>query len=511
MTAGKPAAQEAAWDSDALFRALTETAVDGIVVIDARGAVQLYNSACERLFGYAANEVIGRNVNMLMPEPYRHEHDGYLASYKKSGDKKIIGIGREVSGRRKDGSVFPMYLSVGEGHTNEQRFFVGIIHDLTALRTEISRGDDASRLLAQIVESSTDAVISKTLTGEITSWNAAAERIFGYSAHEAIGRNITMIYPPERLSEERENIARISRGEIINHFITVRRRKDGKDIDVSLSMAPVRDRAGAIAGVSATTRDITEQRRAEAHTHALQAELAHVARLSAMGQMSAAIAHELNQPLTAAANYVKAAQRFLAGTIVQKQIDSARDAMDKAAGQVIRAGTIIRYLREFVEKRDSVRSREDINPVIRESVALCFVGGLNSNVKVSLDLDETLPPVPINKVQIQQVLTNLIRNSVEAMEDVRERQLKLTSQSASGHVRILVKDSGPGFDDDARARLFQPFMTTKDTGMGMGLKICQSLVEAHDGTIRLLPDHPGSTFEILLPLSRADDETISAG
>jgi len=149
--------------------------------------------------------------------------------------------------------------------------------------------------------------------------------------------------------------------------------------------------------------------------------------------------------------------------------------------------------------------------VIRESVALCFVGGLNSNVKVSLDLDETLPPVPINKVQIQQVLTNLIRNSVEAMEDVRERQLKLTSQSASGHVRILVKDSGPGFDDDARARLFQPFMTTKDTGMGMGLKICQSLVEAHDGTIRLLPDHPGSTFEILLPLSRADDETISAG
>lgn len=488
---------KACWEAIQLFRAVIDTALDGIVVSDPDGNIQVFNRACQRMFGYDEHEIQGRSVKTLRPLADRDRHEG-----------DVTGA-REITGLRKDGSTFPILLSVGAGQAGANGFFVGILRDLTELRSETSRGDDATRLLAQIVESSTDAVISKTPSGAITSWNAGAERTFGFNAHEAIGQNISIIVPPSRLKEEGEMIARIRQGEMINHFDTVRRRKDGQDIHVSLSMAPVRDSRGEIRGVSTTARDVTEKRQAEDRTHALQAELAHVARLSAMGQMSAAIAHELNQPLTAAANYVKAAQRFLAGKPVQKQIDSARDAMDKAAGQVIRAGTIIRYLREFVEKRDSVRKREDINAVIRESVALCFVGGLNADVKVSMSLDETLPDIPVNKVQIQQVLTNLIRNSVEAMADMPSRKLHLSSEMDAGHVRLLVKDSGPGFDEDARARLFQPFMTTKDTGMGMGLKICQSLIEAHDGAIRLLPDHPGSTFEILLPLSRAEEDGFS--
>lgn len=484
------------WEAIQLFRAVIDTAGDGIVVADAHGTIQVFNKACEKMFGYTSEEILGKSVKVLRPVDERDSHDG-----------PEPGASREITGQRKDGTTFPVQLSIGGGQAAGSSFFIGILRDLTELKNEALRGDDATRLLAQIVESSTDAIVSKTMDGIITSWNAAAERIFGYNAWEAIGQHISLIFPPDRLGEEEEIIRTVSSGESINHFETIRRRKDGTDIHVSLSMAPVHDAGGNIIGVSKTARDITERKQAEARTHSLQDELAHVARLSAMGQMSAAIAHELNQPLTAAANYSKAAQRLLGGQVVgEQQIASARDAMDKAASQIVRAGTILRYLREFVERRETVRSLEDINAVIREAVALCFVGSLNSDVKVETRLDPRLPEVPVNKVQIQQVLTNLIRNSAEAMADSPVRELTVISaMEDSDHIRIAVRDTGPGFSDEMRARLFQPFMTTKDTGMGMGLKICQSLVEAHDGTIRLaLQEGPGTTFEIVLPVSQLE-------
>ena len=483
-----------------LLTALLATAVDGIIAIDPRGHVLLYNQACERLFGYRANEVVGQNVRMLMPEPYRQEHDGYIANYNHTGERRIIGIGREVVGRRKDGSTFPMYLSVGEGGLTGQRFFVGIIHDLSALRWETEQREGADRLLAQIVQSSEDAIISVALDGTITSWNAAAERIYGFSASDAIGRHISMILPPDRPTEDDDIMAELRAGRDVEHYETVRRHKEGHDVLISLSVAPIFDAAGAMIGASKTARDVTERKRSEERLLGMQNELAHVGRLSAMGQMSAAIAHELNQPLTAIANYAKAAQRLLQNEHPEpRQLQSAREAMEKAVTQTMRAGTIIRYLRDFVEKRESRRSHEDMNEVIREAVSLGMVGHSHSNVKLTLALDPMLPPVPIDKVQIQQVLLNLVRNAMEAMAGADRRELTVSSGTGQEGLCITVQDTGPGLAPQVAARLFQPFVTTKADGMGIGLKICQSIIEGHGGTIAAHQGGPGATFVIHLP------------
>ncbi|HUE64127.1 MAG TPA: PAS domain S-box protein [Rhizomicrobium sp.] len=484
-----------------LLAALLTTAVDGIIAIDPKGHILLYNQACERLFGYRASEVVGQNVRMLMPDPYRQEHDDYIANFNRTGERRIIGIGREVLGRRKDGTTFPMYLRIGEGGLTGQRFFVGIIHDLSALRWETEQREGADRLLAQIVQSSEDAITSVALDGTITSWNAAAERIYGFSAADAIGRHISIVLPPDRMGEDDEIIKHIRSGRNMEHYDTVRRHKDGHDVLVSLSVAPIFDASGTMIGASKTARDVTERKRSEERVMGMQNELAHVGRLSAMGQMSAAIAHELNQPLTAIANYAKAAHRLLQNENPEpRQLQSAREAMEKAVTQTLRAGTIIRYLRDFVEKRESRKCPEDMNEVIREAVSLGMVGHSHSNVRLTLALTPGLARVPVDRVQIQQVLLNLVRNAIEAMAEVEKRELTISCDIANEGLCITVQDTGPGLAPQVASRLFQPFVTTKTDGMGIGLKICQSIIEGHGGTIVARQGGPGATFVIHLPL-----------
>ena len=499
------------WNSGELFRALVDTAVDGIIVTDTVGVIQLCSRSAEKMFGFAASEMIGRNISMLMPEPYRTGHDGYLAHYRRTGEKKIIGIGREVVGQRKDGSLFPMYLSVGEGVAEGKGFFVGIIRDLRDIKRERASRDDASRLLGLVVASSNDAIVSTTLKGVIASWNASAQRIFGYSEREAMGRHISILFPPDLLDKEADMVARLQRGEKIQNFQTRRRHKAGHDLLVSLSVALVVDKEGEPIGISRTARDITESAAAELKALRLQEELAHVARLTAMGQMSAAIAHELNQPLTAVTNYVKAAQRLLGpDDPAPQQVARAKDAMEKAAGQTLRAGTIIRSLRDFVEKRESEKRPEDLNRIVREALELTFVGSLHSDIRTETALDPGLPPVVVDKVHIQQVLVNLIRNSMEAMAHAPQRKLSIaTRYVAPRHAEITVRDTGPGLAPEVKDRLFQPFVTTKESGMGIGLRICQSMIEAHSGSIRALDEErQGATFEIHLPLKQPDGDAF---
>jgi two-component system sensor kinase FixL len=490
-----------------LFQALIGAAVDGVIVIDPDGIVRTFNAACERLFGYAPLEVIGHNVMMLMPAPYREEHDGYLSRFLKSGEPKIIGVGREVLGQRKDGSTFPMYLSVGEGHLDDGRFFVGIIRDLTLLKAEISSREDADRLLSQIVQSSDDAILSKTLDGTIMSWNKAAERIFGYTAAEAVGQHISLLIPPERLAEEDNIIAKLKAGENIDHFRTIRRSKSGVDIDVSISVSPVRDAAGHIFGASKIVRDIREQVRAEARLLEMQSELAHVARLNSMGQMSAALAHELNQPLTAITNFVEALRITLKGVQDPSAVRAAALA-ERAAQQTLRAGAIIRNLRDFVEKRETGRALEDMNAIVEEAVTLAFAGSADTGVRIRLDLEPGLPQVLVDRIQIQQVLINLIRNAVEAMLSSPKRELGIATGFENDGVVVTVRDTGPGLPPEILNRLFQPFSTTKEQGMGIGLTICKSIVEAHGGRISAEQrEGQGATFTILLgPDSNAGEE-----
>lgn len=358
---------------DSMFDALIGFAVDGIMVIDERGIVRVYNKACERLFGYEASEVIGRNVKMLMPAPYHDEHDGYLEHYVHTGEKHIIGIGREVSGRRKDGSTFPMNLSVGEGIVRDERIFLGIITDIT----------------------------------------------------------------------ERQ----------------------------------------------ARNRQIQE----------LQAEMLHVSRLTDMGQVSAGLAHELNQPLTAILNYANACVDIAS----DYDDPDLKTALNKVAEQATRAGNIIRRLRAFTEKRGTVRAPEDLARVVDEAVRLGQINAAERGIALRVRIERDLPEVMIDRVQIQQVLINLIKNAAEAMEKAPRKELVVSlANRTRDRVRVEIADTGPGISADAREKMFQPFVTTKATGMGMGLNICRSIIEAHGGRLWLDDNSEGgATFIFEVPVA----------
>ena len=352
---------------EAHLESILATVPDAMIVIDEHGAMQSFSSAAERLFGYKASEVLGKSIKTMMPSPYRDNHDGYLARYMRTGEKRIIGIGRVVVGERKDGSTFPMELAVGEMRSNNMRFFTGFI------------------------------------------------------------------------------------------------------------------------------RDLSERQKTEARLHELQSELVHISRLTAMGEMASALAHELNQPLSAIANYMKGSRRLLEGR-PDEQSGMVRDAMDKAAEQSLRAGQIIRRLRDFVARGESERRVESIKKLVEEASALALVGAKDQGVRVTFRLDAGVDLVLADKVQIQQVILNLMRNAIEAMEHSDRRELLLAIvPAASGMVDISVTDTGSGISEEIMPHLFQPFITSKRHGMGVGLSISRTIIEGHGGRIWAEADPGGGT------------------
>jgi len=483
------------------LEALLYAAVDGMIVIDARGLVQVYNKACERLFGYAPDEVLGKNVKMLMPPPYREQHDGYLDHYHTTRERRIIGIGREVVGRRKNGSTFPMYLSVGEGEVNGEELFVGIIHDISERKVSEQTIRDREATLRSVLETSPDAIIMIDEHGAIQSFNAAAVRLFDYTADDVIGKNVTVLMPTpyrEQHDQYLSNYRATGEKRIIGiGRIVVGQRRDGSTFPMELAVGEIS--VGERRVFTGFIRDITDRQDSDRRFRDLQAELLHVSRLSAMGEMSAAIAHELNQPLTAMSNYVKAARRTLEG-IEHPQTAKIQDLMDKAAAQTLRAGQIIRRLRDFVEKGETYRSGESLNKVVEEAMALAIVGAAEAGIKVDVEFVEGISDVSMDKIQIQQVVLNLIRNAIDAMQGVPAKKLTIkTVEDADGAV-VSVSDTGPGLAEEVAARLFQPFVTTKEGGMGIGLSVCRSIVEAHGGRIWATPNAgAGVTFQFSLP------------
>jgi two-component system, LuxR family, sensor kinase FixL len=366
----------------ALLRSVLDTVPDAMVVIDELGTIQFFSSAAERLFGYTAAEVHGQNVKLLMPQPYRDQHDGYLARYRATGERRIIGIGRVVVGRRKDGSTFPMELSVGETSQAGPRLFTGFV------------------------------------------------------------------------------------------------------------------------------RDLTERQRTERRLHELQDGLLQVSRVRLMGQMAAALAHELNQPLTATSNYARAALRLL-GT-PHPDLKRIGEAMERVVEQTLRSGDIIRRLRTFVARGETTRRPESMPKLIEEAIALALVGAKERGVKVLINLDPELPAVAVDRVQIQQVLLNLIRNAMEAMEDASVRQLTIAASAETRHVMVTVRDTGTGVIPEIEAKLFQPFVTTKSDGMGIGLSVCRTIIEGHNGRL-WMESSPGggSVFHFTLPMVDPDQGTPS--
>jgi len=348
-----------------------------------------------------------------------------------------------------------------------------------------------------------EAVITIDNNGLIESFSPAASRLFGYEPDVVVGRNVKLLMPSlDR--EQRDECGRHYRETGVRRTIgiggiAVGLRADGSTFAVEVTVRA--DQAGGRQLITTFVCDLPERDGTERRLQQLQAELLQVSRLGAMGQMSSAIAHELNQPLTAILNYVKATRRTLESD--NPSLDRIKDMIDKAANQALRASALIRNLREFVEKREGQRAIESLNKVVDEAVALALVDAADSRVNVRLELDPALPPVRMDRLQIQQVLINLIRNAVEAMLEVKTRSLSVvTGATATGFAQVTITDTGPGLPPDVAARLFQPFVTTKKKGMGIGLIICQSIVEAHGGTLWAETDAgSGAVFRFRLPLA----------
>ncbi len=383
ITAAKRA-QVALEEREAHLRSVLETVPDAMIVIDNRGIMRSFSTTAERLFGYPADVIIGRNVCTLMPSPYREQHDTYLARYFATGVRRIIGRGRVVVGLRKDNSTFPMELWVGEMISGGRRSFTGFVRDLTE-------------------------------------------------------------------------------------------------------------------------RQETQQRLQE-----LQAELIHMSRFTAMGEMASTLAHELNQPLTAVASYLNGCRRLLDGSAHVHAL-MLRDAIDRAADQAVRAGQIIRRLRQFVARGESERHVESLTKLVEEASALALVGVKETRVRVSFAFDPRASFVLADKIQVQQVILNLIRNAIEAMQEVSLRELKIaTAQRDDDMAEISVADTGPGIAPEIMSQLFQPFVTTKPHGMGVGLSISRTIIEAHGGRLWAEPGSAGGTV-FRLTLKALSKEEIHHG
>ncbi len=495
--------------SDREFRALLDAAVDAIVVIDHLGTVEEFSLAAERMFGYSAEEVIGHNVKLLMPEPYRSAHDGYLARYLETGYTQIIGVGREIVSRRKDGSTFPCELAVGRILDAEPPRYVGFIRDLTLHKAagEQLKRSEAELRLAQALANLGNYVVHPRGDGP-DYFSAQLYRILDVPVD---GPNVTReefferwVHPADR-ARVLEAFHRLDAGKPsldIEYQVVLR---DGRTRHLHHIAQAVLEDDGRVLKHVGTIHDITDRRHAEDDARQLQDRLTHFSRLSTMGEMAAGLAHEINQPLSAIATYSQACQRLLRQP--EPDIQDVISALEQVNAQALRAGEVIRRLRNFVKNREVKREWVDCGRLLDDLRTLAETDARLHNVQLRIEAEDGLPAVHADPIQLQQVVLNLVRNAIDAMaecpEDRRDIVL-MARREGEGEIQVTVADQGSGLAPGAAEHLFNPFFTTKASGTGLGLAISHSIIRAHGGRLWHTSNGPfGTCFHFTLPASPA--------
>ena len=470
-----------------ILRSIFDSAVDGIIVIDGRGLIRAFNPAAERLFGYAAAEVVGENVNVLMPSPDREQHDRYIANYLETGIARIIGTGREVRGRRKDGSTFPLHLSVGRMDIDGEPAFTGILHDLSH-RVQIEEAlRKSEERVRSIVESAVDGIVVIDDRGLIQAFNPSAERLFGYCLSEVLGRNVSMLMPsPDRerhdgyihqyLTTGRQKIIGIGR-----EVTAVR--KDGTTFPVHLSVGEMNyEGKRSFTGI---LHDLSDR-------VALEHRLAEQKSLAKLGEMAAVVAHEVKNPIAG----IRGALQVITSRMPAEQRD--RPVLVDIIARLDALNRIVQDMLMFARPRALRREPVSLAALLNDTAALLKGDQTMANVKVTVS---GAAEIAGDREMLHVVFQNILLNAAQAMEG--RGQIDVTITRADGRCRVAIADGGPGMPEDIRAKAFEPFYTTKHRGTGLGLPIARRVIEAHGGQMQIdVPAAGGTTVSVELPLPR---------
>jgi two-component system sensor kinase FixL len=466
--------------------AILNMTVDGIIVIDAKGRIEAFNRGAQQLFGYPEDEVLGRNVSILMPSPHHEQHDGYLERYIRTGDAKIIGIGREVTGRRRDGTVFPVQLSVGEMHIAGERKFTGMLVDLTRrVHLEGELGASEARWRA-VVDSAVDGIIVIDAHGHVEAFNQAAERLFGYTAQEVLGHNVDMLMPSPYREEHDTYLSRYlatGRAKIIGVGREVQgRRKDGTTFPLHLSVGEMslqgeRKFTGILHDLSGRVQ--------------MESRLREQAALAKLGEMAAVVAHEVKNPLAG----IRGALQVFGNRMLREGADTA--IFNEMVARIDALDRMMKDLLLFARPPQPKRAPTDLLPLVKTTAS--FLSQDPSLRDVDIEINGAAPPIPADAEMLRIVFQNLLINSGHAMKGKGRIRIALDAVDGTS-CQIAFADDGPGIPADVRDKIFTPFFTTKSRGSGLGLPTAKRFIEAHNGQIAVeCPPNGGTHVVIRLP------------
>jgi PAS domain S-box-containing protein len=489
------------------LRAVVDTAVDGVILIGARGDILMFNPACERLFGYTREEVVGKNVKILMPSPFHEEHDAYLENYHRTGEKKIIGIGREVVGRRKDGSTFAMDLSVGEAIQDGSSSFVGIIHDLTERERNERKVAEAAARLRAVVDTAVDGVILIGSKGDIQMFNPACERLFGYRRDEVIGQNVKILMPSpfhEEHDHYLENYHRTRDPKIIGiGREVVGRRKDGSTFPMDLSVGEAEQHGEPIfVGI---IHDLTDRKRTEE-------QLVQAQKMETVGQLSGGIAHDFNNLLTVIiGNAELLAEKLRARPDLRQFCETVINAGERGA--------------ELTRRLLAFSRRQALQPVtiecgkLLEGMRVILRRTLREDIEIQTSIDQQLAHAFADPAQLESAILNLALNAQDAMPGGGTLTISATNATLDpryqddhpevlpgGYVLIQVTDDGSGMAPEVRERVFEPFFTTKEVGKGsgLGLSMVYGFIKQSNGHVAIYSEPMlGTTVKLYLPIAKS--------